>query len=456
MANQIDDLHAAVATSKPKGLSVGLDEWSEMQKPKKNSGTAGLPMYYRDLVIFQDEYRRVSVVDCEKYHLGELDSPIYSSDSVEKCMAFIDGDRARIVSALRARGFAVKAEYLWLITPFLRLYLRIRRRRRLVSDKEPMDLSAILDSATAGARSIEYAGYLKPFMDTRVGTHPVFNFVAWPPPGFRFVKSEGRKLSWQVLLWRRLRLIVTRIRYTRRFMARGVPLDFIMTFWTTRGLTRDHLKVTNNTLTLYPTYLFFVPHHSWVVEIEDMLTLMVPFLNNGNNNPGLDRHHPYIKVLEVLIEGEECKGIISHLKATADGLRTIFKDNPVVRDKIRHIQLGMPLPARVPSIRKEKPTVNILFINGWAQDVRAAYRRGLLDALKAFSLISNEFDNVTMTVRSGLPKLDEEYKEILADKKIILIEEKLSLRQLRNLYEHFKNLDIGVMSVETRIVVTVV
>ena len=80
-------------------------------------------------------------------------------------------------------------------------------------------------------------------------------------------------------------------------------------------------------------------------------------------------------------------------------------------------------------------TINLLYLNGWALDKRATFRRGLLDALKIFAEVAKEFDNVTLTVRSQLPELDEEYQEILNDKRVTVLEDKVSLSKLHGLFK---------------------
>lgn len=371
-----------------------------------------LPEYYKDFVLLPADRGRVSVTDVESYHAKNT-KVLFTGANVDECLTFIDEN------------------YLKRLGP---LYTVISLILQVLTFKNS---APVVEEPRLEQTTVEYAGWLKPFMDTKVGTHPVFNFTRHPPKGVLFASSGNIYLNF-FSVFRIFSILSATLKYSIRFLRNGVPLKFVIKFWLSRNFVRGYLKIRpgQKTLALYPTYLFICPNHSWIVEIEDMLTLMSPFVSNGYSNPKLDPNHPIIKTMEVLFAGEECRGVLSHLKATADGLKKIYAHNPKVVQKIKHIPLGMAVPSRIPrAVTGNQRPINILYINGWAQDKRATFRRGLLDALKAFAIVSKEFDNVTLTVRSQLPDLDQEYLDILSDERVIVLEEKVHLSKLNELYK---------------------
>ena len=367
-----------------------------------------LPAYYKDFVLSRVEDGQISVTDVESYHAG-LDSPVFVFPTYQGCTDFIDG-------TAKSKRFPL----VYLREIYLRLATKIKAKR--ISTHQIFD--------------IEFAGWLSAFAESKVGTHPVFNFTKHPPEGFRFVSSGRKRLNY-FLLFKLFGLVQTVVIYSFRFWLRGVPLRFIFKFWATRGLALESLKLPRSkiSLTLYPSFLFLCPSHPWFVEIEDMLTLTAPFIANGSRNPLFNSNHPMVKTMGVLFESGDCKGVVCHLRSTAEGLKKIYADNPKIVAKMFHIPLGMPVPRRLErKVTGQQRPLNILYINGWSQDRKATFRRGLLDTLKIFSVISKEFDHVTLTIRSQLPELSDEYLEILSDKKVILLEDKIHQSKLQELY----------------------
>lgn len=384
------------------------------------------PFYYNDFVLFQDECGDIAVTNCESYHRGVMDDVLFKSRYLDDCINFVGGHQRDSL------GYLGRNRYLKKTTSVYRLYARLRK------------IFANVKKATSPTPiKIEYGGWLDPFVETQVGTHPVFEFIGYPPPGYVFTDSSGVEVRGVRRTWRLFRLAWVCGTLSLKFLAKGVAPDDIVRFWATRGLNRRSLQLRpgRKTVALYPTYLFFCPNHSWIVEIEDMLTLMSPFVPNGADTPSLTPDHPIIKIMGVLFREPSCKGVISHLQATTEGLRKLFRDEPKIVKKFRHIPLGMPLgPARHRLVKaersrgKSKSAVRILFLNGWAGDPRAFYRRGGLDALKAFSLITDEFPDVELVVRSNLPQLSAEYQWILRNRNITVLQHKLSGPEMADLY----------------------
>lgn len=377
------------------------------------------PFYYNDFVILKIDENTYKIQNVEDFH-SDSDVFLFSGSTVNECMEYIDG-RIDLFSFLKR------------IIPFSRFIEKYYYFLRNI--KSSIYRNIIISPNIEQTKVIEFAGWAPPFVETRVGSHPVFNFTFCPPKGYFFKRSEYLRYL-NIFNIRVVFLNFFAIRIFFKFYKNKIPLEHIIRFLISRRIQQlSNLPIGKKNLVLYPTYPFLLEQHSWFIEIEDMLTLMNPFVSNGTLNPTLNTKHPIIKILEVLFESDRCKGVISHLKSTADGLRLIYKNNPKIQRKIYHIPLGTQIGPKI--VRsKNKSHINILFLNGWAQDPKAFFRRGGLDALESFSLIAKEFPDVKLIVRSPLPRLDKKYEKILELKNIEVIDKKLSRESLHSLYKN--------------------
>ena len=377
-----------------------------------------LPFYYNDFVIIKLNENHFGVQNVEDFHTDSK-KLLFKSSSIDGCLEYLDG-RVDILYVLKK------------LFPFRRF---VKKFYHLLRDlKINIYNNIILKNSINDKKIIEFSGWAEPFIDTRVGTHPVFNFTTSPPEGYCFTQSKHIKLL-NILNVRIFLIYLYVVRLSFKFFIKKIPIKFIVKFLSTRRIRQiSDLPVGKNNVVLYPTYPFLVEQHSWFIEIEDMLTLMNPFVSNGTFNPNLNRQHPIVKILEILFESDRFKGVISHLKSTADGLKILFKDNPNIPQKIYYIPLGTQIGPQIIRSRNKK-NINILFLNGWAQDPKAFYRRGGLDALESFSYIAEEYPNVKLVVRSPLPRLEDKFQKILTLKNIEVIDKKLSRESLHNLYE---------------------
>lgn len=398
-----------------------------------------LPAYFCDFVIFEDSEKKINVVSTQAYHSGNLEDSLFSSYSLRDCISFIQQDAGTSLNYLNYNS------HLSPLRRLLSFFWKLTGVRDDITDYEyrtrpgtwtakPRTPDAIEDKSS---KQIEFAGWLRQYAETKVGTHPVFNFVPFPPKGYQFTDKRHVKLGFFRKMSRVFSILFTCLRFSWKFHKAGVSQPDIVRFWASRKINLEYLKITpgKDSVALYPTFTFICPNHSWIIEIEDMLTMMVPFVSNGSPNPALNRNHAIIKILGVLFADDSCLGVISHLDATARGLRQIFKDEPKIIAKIRSLPLGMPLPPPIERKITNKKTVKFLFMNGWAQDRGATYRRGLLDALKIFQAIGKEFENVELVVRSQIPELSREFQDILRDPRVTVLEHKISRKALESLYE---------------------
>ncbi|HEX7230633.1 MAG TPA: hypothetical protein VF452_09585, partial [Candidatus Binatia bacterium] len=109
------------------------------------------------------------------------------------------------------------------------------------------------------------------------------------------------------------------------------------------------------------------------------------------------------------LQSRSCRGIITHVKSTADSIPVLFKD-PQLAQKVFHIPLG--IRQRVgQKTRANKEPVTILFTNSWHQGATSFYLRGGLDVLEAYSAIFSKHQPTRLVLRTRLPaNLDQRYR----------------------------------------------
>src|SRR5262249_6500902 len=96
-------------------------------------------------------------------------------------------------------------------------------------------------------------------------------------------------------------------------------------------------------------FLTSVPYtfgqHPWVIEIEDCISLFFPFVGNGQTGNLPIEQSPYLPIVRALLESDNCRGIITHMRATADALPVLFRSERIAA-KTFHVPLGVRLPRR--------------------------------------------------------------------------------------------------------------
>jgi len=185
-----------------------------------------------------------------------------------------------------------------------------------------------------------------------------------------------------------------------------------------------------------------------VIEIEDTTTLFVPFprIDGKRDDPRLFGtggiyESGFLPVLKALLQSESCRGIITHVKSTADSIPVLF-DDPTLADKVFHFPLGIRqrLAGKMP---QAKDRVTILFTNSWHQGATSFYLRGGLDVLEAYSVVFSKYPDARLVLRTKLPPdLNERYRRIIDKCNVQVIDQFLSEPEMEAL---FSSADIYVL-----------
>lgn len=280
-----------------------------------------------------------------------------------------------------------------------------------------------------------YAGYLPAFGS--VGTHPQFHCLTNPPPGYEFVHiSSGN-------LWRITHLLRSSAKLFLSAVRNGAKPDEVMRFISTRDI-RSQLQIpTSSRLAFLPTYPYILGQVPWVIEIEDTTTLFTPFLWNGQTSSLEIWDAPYYPAVKALLESDSCRGIVCHVKSTAESIPLLF-NNAALHKKTTYIPLGISLPPTLPLPQKRDDNmIRILFTNSWKPGRRNFYLRGGLDLLEAFSILASRYPNLRLILRTALPPdLDSRYLKIIESCRIEVVDRFLLIDDLQEL---MSNVDIYVL-----------
>ena len=276
-----------------------------------------------------------------------------------------------------------------------------------------------------------FAGHLRPFK--HVGRHPQFEHIHDPPAGYEFVTGSQPSAP-------KYRTIKSLMRFCRDALANGSTTKDLSRFIRSRSL-RAQMSFPDIALAFLPSTPFILGQAPWVIEIEDTTTLFAPFprINGKRVYPrllGLDGIYDsgFFPSVKALLENESCRGIICHVRSTAQSIPILF-GNPNLAEKVSHIPMGI----RVPPSQKsgtDNDTVTLLFTNSWHQGATGFYLRGGLDVLEAYSMLYSEYKNLRLIVRSKLPAdLDGRYRQIIEDCNVTVIDRFLPADEIRSLFE---------------------
>ena len=282
---------------------------------------------------------------------------------------------------------------------------------------------------------VEFLGWLPAFRRSGdCGTHPQFAHTNAPPEGYAFTRSATagappQRLPLPLRLAVALYLpLAVFVRDCRRFgVLRCVAtliafLRFALRFTRLTGRPAAALRFAHSrhfqSQVMAPrsrlAFLTSVPYtfgrNPWVIEIEDPTTLFHPFSHNGETWNADLRRSPYFPMVKAMLEADSCRGIVTHVRATAELLPTLFQSYAIAR-KITHAPLGVVLPQRRP--KPDGDTINLLFTNSWHGDPRGFFLRGGLDVLEAFDVLAARYPQLRLTIRSALPQLSERHHRIL-------------------------------------------
>jgi glycosyltransferase involved in cell wall biosynthesis len=408
-------------------------------------------------------------------------SGVLSAASLDELRALVDGydhASARPVVLKEVEGYAlVRHRERFYAVPGSAAHVDFdcaddRQRAGAIPGATAEDLERTVRQLATGA-PVEFGGWMPVFkVSGNCGAHPQFKHTGTPPPGYRFthtpppqtVDQPSRlgalvsKVWGKVARGARQAYYLARVPLTFVLPAKGVSLGTrwavfvafvnlffyllrrggkplaILNFLRTRHLT-SQLQLGKHDLVFLTSMPYTFGQNPWVIEIEDPTTLFYPLIQNGHTC-GLDlRASPYFPIVKALLEHDSCKAILTHMRSTAELVGALFESD-AIRAKVLHAPLGVKLPARFQAHepRPAPAPVNLLFINSWCQVPENFCVRGGLDVLEAFAVLKRKYPNLTLTIRTQLPALDDHYLRILEQPGVRVISRFLSDDEMAELH----------------------
>lgn len=307
------------------------------------------------------------------------------------------------------------------------------------------------------AVSVEFFGWLPVFKRFgNCGAHPQFSHAETPPPGYQFVRSGYeplpeapspskivRALGAVFLSLGVMASTARRHGVLRTLGALWLFARFVLALIRKTGRVLPALRFAHSrhfqSQVLAPraelAFLTSVPYtygqNPWVIEIEDPTTLFHPFVENGRTADLDIRASPYFAIVKALLEADNCRGIVTHMRSTAELLPALFRSEIISR-KVTYAPLGVELPKGFQTHDEDGP-VNLLFTNSWHQRPDNFFLRGGLDVLEAFDVLRRRYPQLRLTIRASLPKLEERYHRILLDGWVRVIDRFVPAEQMREL-----------------------
>ncbi len=325
----------------------------------------------------------------------------------------------------------------------------------------------------APGRPVEFAGWLPVYVGSgNCGAHPQFGHTQSPPPGYRFTRSGVTPSVKSGLLTRMIALagpkplrlwftMLALVRFPFAFVRPrpGVTLAarwrvfvaavtlFVMLvrkgggvvaaarFVVSRHLLSQLLVGGKRDLVFYTSMPYTFGQNPWVIEVEDPTTLFYPLIQNGHTCDMDVRERPVYGIVKALLEADHCRGILTHMKSSAQLISALF-DSEIIRRKVVYAPLGVRLPARFQphDPQPADEPIDLLFINSWCQVAENFFVRGGLDLLEAFSVLRQKYPNLRLTLRTSLPDIADHYHRVLADGWVRVIDRFLTSEELADLH----------------------
>ncbi|MFO0928137.1 MAG: glycosyltransferase [Gemmataceae bacterium] len=340
-----------------------------------------------------------------------------------------------------------------------------RTRPGIVSGATEDDLRTQI-AAERAARPVEFAGWMPVFRQFgNCGAHPQFSHTEAPPAGYRFVRSRSappefplpsssllaraarfavrvvvgaRALARPLLAvmrnsfaygprhsWRTLRAIGTLYGRLRRRGGRFLP---VLKFLHSRHFLSQLMLPRDPGVLFLTSIPYTYGQNPWVIEVEDSTTLFFPYLRNGETAHVDPQASPYLPLVKELLEADSCKGIVTHMRSTAEMLPRLFRSE-VVAAKTYHVPLGVKTPAgQVDQDRDDE--VHLLFTNSWHQSPEGFFLRGGLETLEAFTVLRQQYPHLRLTMRTSLPRLSERHARMIESGWVRIINRFLPAEQL--------------------------
>lgn len=281
---------------------------------------------------------------------------------------------------------------------------------------------------------IEYAGWLPVYAKFgNCGNHPQFAHLELPPLGYKFVMSKHAALQNAksmldrqhvklIKFFRLFSLFVPVAKLVFASFINGAKYYQIKQFLNTRDRSSQLLLPRKPDLVFLPSVPYTYGQHPWVIEIEDTTSLFFPFEHNGNTSSIQVSNITCFPIVKALLESKTCRGIITHVKSTAESIPRLF-DNDELADKITYIPLGIKPSPKKRSDKTDNNYVDILFTNSWHQDPRSFFLRGGLDLIEAFAILDKKYSNLRLTLRTKLPsELNPRNIEIIENSNVRIID----------------------------------
>jgi glycosyltransferase involved in cell wall biosynthesis len=159
----------------------------------------------------------------------------------------------------------------------------------------------------------------------------------------------------------------------------------------------------------------------WALHIESTSPMFEPFWGHfRTQHLDLDTD-PTWHLVRSLVGAPECRGILTHVKRTADDLPVLFR-NPTLAQKIHYAPLGLDMPAHMwaaaaaavaaKDAKRPEDEVVFLFTNSWHQDPDSFIKRGGLEVIVGFLILLMRRPNVRLILRTALTdQLDPALRE---------------------------------------------
>lgn len=291
-------------------------------------------------------------------------------------------------------------------------------------------------------RPIEFTGWLPAFRRFGgCGTHPQFAHTDVPPEGYAFVQSPPPRLSTnprilvKQLAGKALRGAKVGLAAARLFAqaaSNGSPIGETLDFLRTRDMLSQLQLPRTNRLLFLTSVPYTLGQDPWVIEIEDIGSLLFPYVDNGKTSDLAIEQVPGFRALKTLLELPNCRAILTHVASTAAGIAKLFASETITR-KTAHVPLGVRVPSEWQRHQRSS-TVNLLFTNSWHQSPDSFYLRGGLDVLEAFFMVHAAYPELRLTLRTRLPgDLPARYHEIIDKCGVSVVDEFLTRSEFERL-----------------------
>jgi glycosyltransferase involved in cell wall biosynthesis len=156
----------------------------------------------------------------------------------------------------------------------------------------------------------------------------------------------------------------------------------------------------NADFTLHHTVPFGVDGLPWAFHIEQLNMLHAPM--TAFPKTVIRPNAAWVGILSDIFAAPECLGLVTHIRRTAELLRRLFP-RPEIHAKLKHIPLGIDVPARraAPAARRRVRT--LLFTNSLGTD--NFFLRGGCEALCAAAKFAHTRNDVRFVFRASPPDM---------------------------------------------------